>query len=160
MKGLRFFRYFSRLNPTAETQVNVEPLAHRTRASEFSEMQDVSPRLGNAYSGENSDAPDYVPPEPTEDEPVRTYGIGLIVAVVVSAVSGVIIWEAGFGEIFAQSTTWEQISMIVAGGVLAVAFERFARLVELQFESWQRMRQIDRRLRNIEKLRSARPPFW
>jgi hypothetical protein len=104
------------------------------------------------------DAPDYIPPEPAEDEPVRTYGIGLIVAVVVSAVGGVVIWEAGFGEIFGQSTTWEQISMIVAGGVLAVAFERFARLVELQFESWQRIRRIDQQLRRAEKPSSARRP--
>ena len=159
MKARRLFRYFIRVVRAPETEVTVQPLPHRNPETEFYEIHDVSNLPGNSDAAVNGDAPDSIPPEPAEDEPVRTYGIGLIVAVVVSAVSGVIVWEAGFGEIFAQSTTWEQISMIVAGGVLAVAFERFARLVELQFVSWRRIRQIDQQLRHVKKPSSTRRPF-
>jgi hypothetical protein len=97
-------------------------------------------------AGNDRDNRDYVPPEPPQDEPVHTYGIGRIVTVALSAVAAVVLWDAGFDDVFANSTTWGQIGMIVSGGGLVVAFKRFARLAELHFEAWQLMRRIDRLL--------------
>jgi hypothetical protein len=151
MKARRFLRYFGLMPRGAQNGVDVAPSAYQHVEDEDYELPAVSPRGGGPEAQDHGDSPDYVPPEPAPDEPVHTQGIGRGLAVVFSAVSAVIIWDSGVGEIFVRASVWGQISLIVAGIVFAVAIERFVKLAELQVESWVRLRQIDRLLRRIEK---------
>lgn len=60
--------------------------------------------------------------------------VGRSLAVVLSSVSAVLIWEAGFGEAVGRASVRGHISLIVAGLVFAVAIERFVKIAELQVE--------------------------
>lgn len=138
-----------------EPDLEVRPSSEQHFDDNNSVVRDAYFRRHEPESKANGDGPDYVPPEPPPDEPLPGLEVSRTLAVVVSSVSAVLIWESGFGAAVGRASVWGQVGLIVAGLVVAVAIERFVKLAELQFKAWQTLRQIDQLLKNVD-----RPERW